>query len=110
MAETLNYKLEKYDADSSANLLDQYNSSMDKVDSALKQINDKAEQAGQEKPLPDGLEAFCTALGVSSSNAASLGATLNHILNKIGTEAFTVTDLANAKKTAEGFIIPGNAE
>lgn len=80
MAETLNYKLEKYDAGSSANLLDQYNSSMDKVDAALKQINDKAEQAGQENALPDGLEAF------------------------------TVTDLANAKKTAEGFIIPGNVE
>lgn len=38
MAETLNYKLEKYDAGSSANLLDQYNASMDKVDAALKQI------------------------------------------------------------------------
>lgn len=110
MTETLNYKLEKYDAGSSANLLDQYNSSMDKVDAALKQINDKAEQAGQENTMPDGLEAFCTALGISSSNAASLGATLNHILHKIGTEAFTVTDLANAKKTAEGFIIPGNVK
>lgn len=42
MAETPNYKLEKYDAGSPANLLDQYNSSMDKVDAALKQINDKA--------------------------------------------------------------------
>lgn len=109
MTETLNYKLEKYDAGSSANLLDQYNSSMDKIDSALKRINDKADQAGQENALPDGLKAFCTALGISSSNAASLGATLNHILNKIGTETFTVTDLARAKKTAEGFIIPGNA-
>lgn len=109
MAETKNYKLEKYDAGSAANLLDQYNASMDKLDAALKQINDKAEQAGQEKPLPDGLTAFCTALGISSSNAATLGATLNHILNKIGTETFTVTDLANAKKTAEGFIIPNNA-
>ena len=110
MAKTLNYKLEKYDTGSSANLLDQYNSSMDKIDSALKQINDKAEQIGQENALPDGLKAFCTALGISSSNAASLGATLNHILNKIGTETFTVTDLANAKKTAEGFIIPDNAK
>lgn len=107
MAETTNYKLEKYDAGSSANLLDQYNASMDKVDAALKKINDKAEQAGQENSLPDGLKAFCTALGISSSNAATLGATLNHILNKIGTETFTVTDLAQAKKTAEGFIIPG---
>lgn len=110
MAETLNYKLEKYDAGSPANLLDQYNASMDKLDSALKRINDKAEQAGQENALPDGLEAFCTALGISSSNAATLGATLNHILNKIGTETFTVTDLANAKKTAEGFIIPGKVK
>ena len=110
MAETTNYKLEKYDAGSSANLLDQYNASMDKLDTALKQINDKAVQAGQENTLPDGLKAFCTALGISSNNAASLGATLNHILNKIGTESFTVTDLAHAKKTAEGFIIPGNAK
>lgn len=107
MAETTNYKLEKYDAGSPANLLDQYNSSIDKIDAALKQINDKAEQAGRENSLPDGLKAFCTALGISSSNAATLGATLNHILNKIGTETFTVTDLAQAKKTAEGFIIPG---
>lgn len=108
MTETPNYKLEKYDAGSSANLLDQYNSSMDKVDKFLKIINDKAEKAGQENALPDGLEAFCTALGISSRNAATLGATLNHILNKIGTEAFTVTDLAHAKKTPEGFIIPGS--
>lgn len=109
MAETVNYKLEKYDAGSAANLLDQYNASMDKVDKALKQIDNKAEQALNKNTLPDGLEAFCTALGISSSNAATLGATLNHILNKIGTESFTVTDLANAKKTAEGFIIPNKA-
>lgn len=107
MAETTNYKLEKYDAGSPANLLDQYNSAMDKIDAALKQNNDKAEQALNKNTLPDGLLAFCTALGISSTNAATLGATLNHILNKIGTEAFTVTDLARAKKTAEGFIIPG---
>lgn len=107
MAETTNYKLEKYDTGSSANLLDQYNSSMDIVDNALKQINDIAEQALNKNTLPDGLAAFCTALGISSSNAATLGATLNHILNKTGTESFTVTDLAHAKKTVEGFIIPG---
>lgn len=107
MAETTNYKLEKYDAGSSANLLDQYNSSIDKVDKALKQIDNKAEEALNKNALPDGLLAFCTALGISSTNAATLGATLNHILNKIGTETFTVTDLAHAKKTAEGFIIPG---
>lgn len=109
MTETVNYQLEKYDAGSAANLLDQYNASMDKLDTNLKKINDKAEQALTQNTLPDGLEAFCTALGISSSNAATLGATLNHILNKIGTETFTVTDLAKAKKTAEGFIIPNDA-
>lgn len=107
MAVTTNYKLEKYDAGSPANLLDQYNASIDKIDSALGQINTKAEQALNKNTLPDGLLAFCTALGISDNNAATLGATLNHILNKIGTETFTVTDLAQAKKTAEGFIIPG---
>lgn len=107
MAETTHYKLEKYNESSSANLLDQYNASMDIVDNTLKQINDKAEQALNKNTLPDGLEMFCTALGISSTNAASLGATLNHILNKTGLETFTVTDLANAKKTAEGFIVPG---
>lgn len=107
MAETTNYKLEKYSASSPANLLDQYNASMDTLDKTLKQIDNKAEQALNKNALPDGLLAFCTALGISSTNAATLGATLNHILNKIGTESFTVTDLANAKKTAEGFIIPG---
>lgn len=107
MAETTNYKLEKYDAGSPANLLDQYNASMDTLDKTLKQIDNKAEQALNKNVLPDGLLAFCTALGISSTNAATLGATLNHILNKIGTKPFTVTDLANAKKTVEGFIIPG---
>lgn len=106
MAKTTNYKLEKYDAGSPANLMDQYNASMDTVDTVLKQIDNKANQALNKNTLPDGLAAFCTALGISSTNAATLGATLNHILNKIGTETFTVTDLANAKKTAEGFIIP----
>lgn len=106
MAETTNYKLEKYDAGSSANLLDQYNASMDLLDATLKQISIKVDQALNKNTLPDGLLAFCTALGISSSNAATLGSTLNHILNKTGTEAFTVTDLAQAKKTAEGFIIP----
>lgn len=32
--------------------------------------------------------------------------TLNHILNRTGTETFTVTDLSTLKKTAEGYPIP----
>lgn len=42
-----------------------------------------------------------------AGNATTLGTALNHILNKVGEEIYTVTDLGNAKKTAEGFIIPG---
>lgn len=39
-------------------------------------------------------------------NAQTLGTTLNHILNRTGTEIFTVTDLGTLKKTAEGYPIP----
>lgn len=51
MSETTNYKLEKYDAGSSANLLDQYNVSMNKLDAILKQIDAKAEQALNKKHI-----------------------------------------------------------
>lgn len=34
--------------------------------------------------------------------------TLNHILNRIGSETFTVTDLAGLKKTSEGHPIPAS--
>lgn len=46
------------------------------------------------------------ALGLTGSNAQTLGTTLNHILNRTGTEIFTVTDLSKLKKTAEGYPIP----
>lgn len=42
---------------------------------------------------------------VNTTNYA-LGTTLNHILNRTGTETFTVTDLGALKKTAEGYPIP----
>lgn len=97
MSTTTNYNLEKYDAGNAANLLDQYNASMDIIDTQLKTI---ADTIPSEIALPEGLQTFCTALGTA----------LNHILNKIGEETYTVTDLGNAKKTAEGFIIPGGEE
>lgn len=76
MTSTTNYELEKYEAGNAANLLDQYNGSMDKIDAAIKSVSDKADLA------------------------------LNHILNRTGTEIFTVTDLGKLKKTAEGYPIP----
>lgn len=106
MVTTTNYALEKYEAENSANLLDQYNASMDKIDSAIKSVSDKADLALNGNVLPDGVAAFITALGLTGSNAKTLGTTLNHILNHTGTETFTVTDLAGLKKTAEGYPIP----
>lgn len=106
MANTTNYALEKYEAGNPANLLDQYNASMDKIDEAIKSVSDKADLALNDNVLPDGLAAFINALGLNGSNAQTLGTTLNHILNRTGTETFTVTDLAGLKKTAEGYPIP----
>lgn len=106
MVNTTNYALEKYEAGNSANLLDQYNASMDIIDAAIKSVSDKADLALNNNVLPDGLAAFINALGLNGSNAQTLGTTLNHILNRTGTETFTVTDLAGLKKTAEGYPIP----
>lgn len=106
MVNTTNYALEKYEAGNSANLLDQYNASMDKIDLAIKGVSDKADLALNSNVLPAGLAAFITALGLTESNAKTLGTTLNHILNHTGTETFTVTDLSKLKKTAEGYPIP----
>lgn len=106
MVNTTNYGLEKYEAGNAANLLDQYNGSMDKIDAAIKSVSDKADLALSTNVLPDGLAAFIQALGLTASNAKTLGATLNHILNRTGTETFTVTDLSALKKTAEGYPIP----
>lgn len=106
MVNTTNYSLEKYEAGNAANLLDQYNTSMDIIDEAIKSVSDKADLALNNKVLPAGLAAFIQALGLTESNAKTLGTTLNHILNRTGTETFTVTDLSNLKKTAEGYPIP----
>jgi hypothetical protein len=106
MVNTTNYALEKYEAGSSANLLDQYNSSMDKIDDAIKSVSDKADLALNNKVLPEGLAAFIQTLGLTAANAKTLGTTLNHILNRTGTETFTVTDLSTLKKTEEGYPIP----
>lgn len=106
MVNTTNYALEKYETGDSANLLDQYNNSMDKIDAAIKSASDKADLALNNNVLPAGLAAFLKALGLTASNAQTLGTTLNHILNRTGTETFTVTDLSTLKKTAEGYPIP----
>ena len=106
MVNTTNYELEKYEAGSSANLLDQYNGSMDKIDAAIKGVSDKADLALDNKVLPPGLTTFINALELTETNARTLGTTLNHIVNRTETGSFTVTDLSKLKKTAEGYPIP----
>lgn len=106
MVNTTNYSLEKYEAGNAANLLDQYNASMDIIDTAIKSVSDKADLALNTNVLPAGLAAFIQALGITEDNAKTLGTTLKHILNRTGTETFTVTDLSTLKKTAEGYPIP----
>ena len=108
MINTTNYKLEKYEAGNSANLLDQYNGSMDKIDAAIKSVSDKADLALNNNVLPAGLAAFINALNLNETNAKTLGTTLNHILNRTGTETFTVNDLSKLKRTAEGYPIPSS--
>ena len=108
MVTTTNYELEKYEPENSVNLLDQYNASMDKIDTAIKGVSDKADLALNNNVLPEGLAVFIKALGLTASNAQTLGTTLNHILNRTGTETFNVTDLSKLKKTAEGYPIPPN--
>lgn len=85
MVNTTNYALEKYEAGNSANLLDQYNGSMDKIDAAIKSVSDKADLALNNNVLPDGLAAFIDALSLTGSNAQTL---------------------STLKKTAEGYPIP----
>lgn len=106
MGNTTNYALEKYESGNPANLLDQYNGSMDKIDAAIKSVSDKADLALSNNVLPEGLAEFIDALGLTGTNAQTLGTTLNHILNHTGTEKFTVADLGALKKTAEGYPIP----
>lgn len=106
MVRTTNYELEKYETGNPANLLDQYNASMDKIDVAIKGVSDKADLALNNNVLPGGLATFIKALGLTETNARTLGTVLSHILNRTGTETFTVTDLAGLKKTAEGYPIP----
>lgn len=75
MANTPNYALEKYEAGNSANLLDQYNSSLNKIAEAIKSVGDKADLALNKNVLPAGLAEFLHALGLTASNAKILSTT-----------------------------------
>lgn len=102
---TTNYNLEKYDATDAPNLEGQYNRSMDIIDTTLKTQSDKINAIPTPQPLPEGLGAFATALGLSTANANALGTALNHFLNRVpaaDSGQYTVKNLNDTKVTAEG--------
>lgn len=102
---TTNYNLEKYDATDPPNLQGEYNRSMDIIDMTLKTQSDKIDAIPTPENLPDGLKAFCTALGLTNSNAAALGTALNHFLNHTpatGGGQYSVKNLTDTKVTVEG--------
>mgnify|MGYP006874323779 FL=1 len=110
---TPTYNLEKYDATDSPNLQSQYNNSMDLLDTALKTISNKVDAIPTAETLPDGLKAFVTALGLSSSNAEALGTSLSHFLNRTAASTngdLSVANLAGMGVTAEGlpFVKPAS--
>lgn len=103
---TPNYNLEKYDATDSPNLEGQYNRSMDIIDTTLKTQADKINTIPTPEKMPEGLKAFCVALGLTSSNARALGTALNHLINRTPATAnggqYTIKNLNDTKVTAEG--------
>lgn len=104
-SKTPNYNLEKYEATDAPNLEGQYNRSMDIIDTTMKAQSDKIDAIPTPENLPDGMKAFCAALGLTSSNARALGTALNHFLNRIPASnggQYTVKKLNDTKVTAEG--------
>lgn len=65
----------------------------------------KVESIPTQETMPAGLKGFCTALGLTTSNANALGTALNHLLNRIPATQngeYTAKNLAGTKLTAEG--------
>ena len=104
--ETPNYGLKKYEPTEPPNLTAGYNASMDTLDAALKTQADAIE-AVQPTPLPDGLPAFLSAIGITASNATTLGAKIKSLMDKPVTDnrTITVAELSTAQVTDDGYII-----
>lgn len=102
---TTNFNLEKYSATDAPNLEGPYNRSMDILDTTLKTQAERIDAIPTPESLPEGLNAFTAALGLSATNANALGTALKHLLNRIpATEGgqYTVKNLNDTKVTAEG--------
>lgn len=101
---TTNFNLEKYQTGDAANLTDQYNASMDIIDSNLYKINTNANTAGgkatQALETAQNNNKNLTALGVTDTTTAT------QLKNKIDT---TATNLTATTKTANDAIANLNA-
>lgn len=64
----------------------------------------KVESIPTQGTMPAGLKEFCTALGLTASNANTLGTALNHLLNRTPHDNYTAKTLADTKLTAEGLL------
>lgn len=79
----------------------------DKAASDAASALQKVEAIPRPQPMPQGLQAFCTALGLTANNAEAFGTALNHFLNRTPATqngGYTVNNLANTKLTAEGLL------
>lgn len=79
---TLNYNLDKYEGTDKPNLRDQYNSAMDKIDSALKAIDQKASQpatpyTGVTPVQVSGTQISVMNAGVGTSGVVTLTSDVN---------------------------------
>lgn len=104
-SKTPNYNLEKYDATDAPNPEGSYNRSMDVPDTTLKTQSDRIDAIPTPENLPEGSEAFTTALGSSAANANAPGTALNHFPNRVpatGGGRYTVKNLNDTEVMAEG--------
>lgn len=86
---TTNFNLEKYTPGDAANLNDQYNASIDIIDSTMYKINTNAADAASKANAANN---NLTALGVTDTTTAT---TLKNKINKTATDLAVTTETAN---------------
>ena len=89
---TQNYNLDKYEGSDKPNLRDQYNSAMDKIDSALKNIDDKASKPGTTYTGATPVQVSGTQISVMNAGVGTSGVvTLTSDVNTNGSNTVPTT-------------------
>lgn len=99
--QTTNYQLKKYDATDKPDLTDQYNKSMDTIDTKLKEATNQAWSASSKV---DQNTAKLNALGVTDSSAAKVN---KDKWDKASTDATTALQKVNSLPSAESQLPAG---